>query len=49
MSDGGKGSGRRPGSGYQEAWERIFGSKPKPAPEPVHPSASNTKMQSKKQ
>ena len=25
MSDGGKGSGRRPGSGYQDSWERIFG------------------------
>jgi len=27
MSDGGKGSGRRPGQGYQDAWERIFGDK----------------------
>lgn len=26
-SDGGKGSDRRPGNGYQEAWERIFGKK----------------------
>ena len=26
-SDGGKGSGRRPGQGYQDAWERIFGDK----------------------
>lgn len=25
MSDGGKGSGRRPGSGYQDGWARIFG------------------------
>jgi hypothetical protein len=25
MSDGGKGSGRRPGQGYQESWDRIFG------------------------
>jgi hypothetical protein len=24
MSDGGKGSGRRPGTGFQDAWERIF-------------------------
>ena len=29
-SDGGKGSARRPGEGYQDAWERIFGKdKPK--------------------
>jgi hypothetical protein len=27
MSDGGKGSGRRPGQGYQDAWDRIFGNK----------------------
>jgi hypothetical protein len=27
MSDGGKGSSRRPGKGYQDAWERIFGNK----------------------
>ena len=27
MSDGGKGSGRRPGAGYQDGWDRIFGSK----------------------
>ena len=25
MSDGGKGSGRRPGAGYQDGWDRIFG------------------------
>ena len=38
-SDGGKGSDRRPGNGYQEAWERIFGNK-KPAPQvPAKPSA----------
>ena len=30
--DGGKGSQRRPGEGYQDAWERIFGGKPQPAP-----------------
>ena len=24
MGDGGKGSGRRPGAGYGEAWDRIF-------------------------
>lgn len=28
MNDGGKGSARRPGEGYQEAWVRIFGKKP---------------------
>jgi hypothetical protein len=27
MSDGGKGSGRRPGKGYQDSWDRIFGNK----------------------
>jgi len=27
MSDGGKGSGRRPGQGYQDSWDRIFGKK----------------------
>lgn len=27
MSDGGKGSGRRPGRGYQDGWARIFGQK----------------------
>lgn len=38
-SDGGKGSDRRPGNGYQEAWERIFGTKT-PAPQvPAKPSA----------
>lgn len=26
-SDGGKGSGRRPGTGYQDGWARIFGPK----------------------
>lgn len=31
MSDGGKGSDRRPGKGYQEGWDRIFN---KPAPKP---------------
>ena len=25
MSDGGKGSDRRPGVGYGDGWERIFG------------------------
>lgn len=32
MSDGGKGSGRRPGQGYQDAWERIFGTKTEACP-----------------
>lgn len=36
--DGGKGSQRRPGEGYQEAWERIFG---KPTPKPQQPSKPN--------
>jgi hypothetical protein len=52
MSDGGKGSGRRPGSGYQDAWERIFGNK-KPAPQqPAKPSAPHctaSKVQGKVQ
>jgi len=26
----GKGDKRRPGEGYQDAWERIFGRKPVP-------------------
>ena len=30
--DGGKGSDRRPGQGYGEGWDRIFGRKPQPAP-----------------
>lgn len=28
--DGGKGSERRPGDGYQDGWDRIFGKKPAP-------------------
>jgi hypothetical protein len=35
MSDGGKGSGRRPGSGYQSGWDRIFA----PAPAGQSPAA----------
>lgn len=27
MSDGGKGSARRPGENYQQGWDRIFGRK----------------------
>lgn len=33
-SDGGKGSGRRPGTIPADAWERIFGKKPEPVKEP---------------
>ena len=33
-SDGGKGSDRRPGHGYQDGWDRIFGQR-KPAPAPA--------------
>jgi hypothetical protein len=29
MQMSGKGSGRRPGDGYEDAWERIFGKKQK--------------------
>lgn len=37
-SDGGKGSDRRPGQGYEEGWERIFGKKPSsPAPAKAPP------------
>lgn len=28
MNDGGKGSARRPGDGYQDGWDRIFSKKP---------------------
>lgn len=35
MSDGGKGSGRRPGSGYQDGYDRIFGRGKKTCP-PCH-------------
>ena len=31
-SDGGKGSDRRPGNGYQDNWDKIFGGKPKTCP-----------------
>ena len=48
MSDGGKGSGRRPGSGYQDNWERIFGGKTS-APDctalPHSPTASVTQSE----
>ena len=30
--DGGKGSGRRPGEGYQDGWDRIFGKPKKTCP-----------------
>jgi hypothetical protein len=30
VSAGGKGSGRRPGDGYDEGYERLWGKKPKP-------------------
>lgn len=33
--DGGKGSERRPGAGYQDGWDRIFGRKSKTCP-PCH-------------
>ena len=31
--DGGKGSDRRPGDGYQDGWDRIFGDKKRQQPE----------------
>ena len=35
----GKGSRRRPGEGYEQAWERIFGKRPGDKPvEPVKPT-----------
>jgi hypothetical protein len=34
-SDGGKGSDRRPGNGYQDNWDKIFGRQPKTCP-PCH-------------
>lgn len=33
--DGGKGSERRPGQGYGDGWNRIFGRQPKTCP-PCH-------------
>lgn len=36
-SDGGKGSDRRPGQGYGDGWERIFGG----SKEELHRSAPN--------
>lgn len=30
MSDGGKGSARRPGDNFEHGWERIFGKKSQP-------------------
>ena len=44
MSDGGKGSGRRPGRGFQDGWERIFGG-PAPAAPALHPLAGATVVQ----
>ena len=32
MSAGGKGSGRRPGEGFQDGWERVFGRSAPAAP-----------------
>lgn len=43
--DGGKGSGRRPGEGYQEAWERIFGKKPQQPLKPPAPHCTALKVQ----
>ena len=52
MSDGGKGSDRRPGKGYQDGWDRIFGNK-KPAPQvpakPAAPHCTAGKVQGKVQ
>lgn len=33
MSDGGKGSKQRPGKGYEDNYDRIFGKKPEPKKE----------------
>ena len=44
MSDGGKGSGRRPGEGFQDGWERIFGGSAPAAPA-LHPLASADRVQ----
>lgn len=43
-SDGGKGSGRRPGQGFQDGWERIFGGSAPAAPA-LHPLASADRVQ----
>ena len=46
MSDGGKGSDRRPGKGYQDGWDRIFGTAPKPE-KPQEPKP-NSEFQNRK-
>lgn len=44
MSDGGKGSGRKPGRGFQDGWDRIFGSAPNCTALPHSPTASVTQF-----
>ena len=46
--DGGKGSGRRPGEGYQDGWDRIFGKKPDPKPQQPPKPNSNSEFENSK-
>jgi ribosomal protein L37AE/L43A len=41
-SDGGKGSARRPGEGYQDNWERIFGDRKRQITEAVEADNEDT-------
>ena len=40
-----KGSERRPGDGYQDAWELIFGKKPPAAPVPPKEKPNDVRPQ----
>lgn len=46
--DGGKGSQRRPGEGYQQAWERIFGRKGTSKPEKPSEPKPNSELPNSK-
>lgn len=45
--DGGKGSERRPGSGFEEGWDRIFGRKPEPKPQQPQKPNPNSDFQNR--
>lgn len=44
-SDGGKGSDRRPGEGYADGWERIFGKRSAPHAPHLLPTCSPCAVQ----
>ena len=44
-SDGGKGSDRRPGEGFADGWERIFGSRSAPNAPNLHLTRSEPSEQ----